>query len=78
LPDGTLSNQKFQFGSILEGPAMEDVGITCGHLLFYMAICYFIWPFVILYGHLVYFMAIWYIFPLLVCCVKKNLATLQL
>jgi hypothetical protein len=35
------------------------------------------------YGHLVYFTTIWYIlwpfgtlFPLLVCCTKKNLATL--
>jgi hypothetical protein len=35
------------------------------------------------YGHLVYFAAIWYIlwssgifFPVLVCCSKKNLATL--
>jgi hypothetical protein len=25
---------------------------------------------------LVYFMAIWYSFPVLVCCIKKNLATL--
>jgi hypothetical protein len=37
----------------------------------------------IFYGYLEYFMAIWYIFgkfgvfsPILVCCVKKNLATL--
>jgi hypothetical protein len=26
---------------------------------------------------LVYFMAIWYIFPVLVCCTQKNLATLH-
>jgi hypothetical protein len=26
--------------------------------------------------HLVYFLVIWYIFPVLVCCTKKNLATL--
>jgi hypothetical protein len=25
----------------------------------------------------VYFVAIWYIFPVLVCCTKKNLATLN-
>jgi hypothetical protein len=28
------------------------------------------------YGHLVYFMVIWCIFPVLVCCAEKNLATL--
>jgi hypothetical protein len=48
-----------------------------------MAIWYILWPFGIFYGHLVYFMAIWYIvwslwyiFPVLVCSDKKNLATL--
>jgi hypothetical protein len=30
----------------------------------------------IFYGHLVYSTGIWYIFPVLVCCAKKNLATL--
>jgi hypothetical protein len=30
----------------------------------------------ILCGHLVDFMLVWYIFPVLVCCTKKNLATL--
>jgi uncharacterized membrane protein len=29
------------------------------------------------YGRLVYFTAIWYIIPILVCCKKKNLATLK-
>jgi hypothetical protein len=28
------------------------------------------------YGHLVYFMVIWYFLPILVCCIKINLATL--
>jgi hypothetical protein len=28
------------------------------------------------HGHLAYFTAIWYIFPVLVCCAEKNLATL--
>jgi hypothetical protein len=32
---------------------------------------------VIFYGHLVEFVVIWYIFPVLVFCTKKNLATLQ-
>jgi hypothetical protein len=50
---------------------MEDVGILP------------IWPFGLFYGYFVYFVAIWYIlwlfdmfFPVLVCCTKKNLATL--
>jgi hypothetical protein len=51
---------------------------------------YIIWPFVLFYNHLVYFTAIWYIllpfgkycgylvyiFPVLVCCTKKNMATM--
>jgi hypothetical protein len=34
--------------------------------------------FVIFYGHFVKFVVIWYIFPILVFCNKKNLATLRL
>jgi hypothetical protein len=50
---------------------MEDVGIFYGHLVyvFYGQIGKF-------NGHLVQFVVIWYIFPILVCCTKKNLATL--
>jgi hypothetical protein len=42
-----------------------------------------LWKFGLFYGHLVhftyfvYFVVIWYIFPVLVYCSKKNLATLQ-
>jgi hypothetical protein len=50
---------------------MEDVGT------------YILWPFILFYGLSVYFVAIWNIlwlfgiyFPVLVCCTKKNLATL--
>jgi hypothetical protein len=32
-------------------------------------------PFGIFHSHLVHFAVIWYIFPVLVCCAKKNLAT---
>jgi hypothetical protein len=32
-------------------------------------------PFCIPCGHLVYFIVIWYIYPDLVCCTNKNLAT---
>jgi hypothetical protein len=35
-----------------------------------------LWPFGIFCEHLVYFMVIWFIFPVLVCCTKKYLATL--
>jgi hypothetical protein len=51
-----------------------------------MAIWYILWQFHLFYGHLVYFVVIsyilwpfgifWYICPVLVCCTKKNLATL--
>jgi hypothetical protein len=43
LPDGIISNQKSQFGSISEGLAMEDVCM------------YTFWPFGLFYGHFVYF-----------------------
>jgi hypothetical protein len=69
LPDGIFSNQKYLFGLILESLAMEDIGIFYGHLFFF-------WSLGILCSHLVYVMVIWYIFSFLVCCAKKNLATL--
>jgi hypothetical protein len=46
-------------------------------LLYFSAICNILWTFGILYDHLVYFGFIWYIFPVLVLCTKKNLATLM-
>jgi hypothetical protein len=70
LPDDVFSNQKYQFGKILEGLAMEDVGIFYGHLIYFTAIWYFLLPSGIFYGHLVY------ISPVLVCCITRNLATL--
>jgi hypothetical protein len=36
----------------------------------------FVGPFGLFYDHLEYFMVIWYILPVLVYCVKKNLAAL--
>jgi hypothetical protein len=60
-------------------------GIFYGNLVYFMVIWYILWLFGIFYGYLVYFMAtylvyfmvIWYIFsPVLVCCTKKNRATL--
>jgi hypothetical protein len=35
LPDGLFSKQKSQFGSILEGPKLENVDIFYGHLEYF-------------------------------------------
>jgi hypothetical protein len=66
-----LQTKNNKNGLILEGLAIDDAGI-------------FNDQFVLCYGHLVYFVAIWYsqwlsgkFLPVLVCCTKKNLATLD-
>jgi hypothetical protein len=46
-----FSNQKSQFGYVLEGLAMEDFGIIYVHLVY------------IFYGNLVYFPLSWYVAP---------------
>jgi hypothetical protein len=46
LPDDIFSKQKSQFGYILEGLSIENVGILLGHLKYIKAVWYF-------YGHLV-------------------------
>jgi hypothetical protein len=59
-------------------------GIFYGLLVHFMVFWYILWSFDKFYGRLVhftcgrlvYFMVIWYIFYRLVCCSKKNLATL--
>jgi hypothetical protein len=56
---------------------MENIGIFYGHLVYFTLIWYILCPFGIFYGHLVYFVVIWTIFPVLVRCSKKNLATLR-
>jgi hypothetical protein len=38
LPDGMFSIQKYQFGKILEGLAMEDVGIFYDQMVYFMAV----------------------------------------
>jgi hypothetical protein len=43
--------------------AMKDIGKFYGHSIDFTAISYILWPF-------------WYIFSVLVCCTKKNLANL--
>jgi hypothetical protein len=51
LPDGILSNQKSPFGLILKGLAMQDVGISNAHFVYFTA-----------NGYLVHFVVMWYIF----------------
>jgi hypothetical protein len=53
----------------MEGLATGDVSVFYGHLAYFTAIWYILWLFGIFVGYLVY------IFPVLVCCTKKNLAT---
>jgi hypothetical protein len=66
LPDGIFSNQKSKFWSVL----LSKV------LMYFMDIWSILLSIVTFYGHLVYLVVIWYIFPVLVFCTKKNLATL--
>jgi hypothetical protein len=63
LPDGFFSNQKFQFGQILEGLRWENVDIFYGQLEYFTDI----WDILLQGGTF---------FPVLVSCAKKNLATL--
>jgi hypothetical protein len=55
LPDGSFSNQKSKFGSLLEVLAMEDSGIFYGHLVHFQTILYILLHCGIFCGHLVYF-----------------------
>jgi hypothetical protein len=74
LPDGIFADQKYQFLYIFEAQGMENFGI-----------CYTLWYssgrlVYTLYGYLVDFVVICCVgpyFPILVCCTKKNLATLM-
>jgi hypothetical protein len=45
-------------------------------LIYFMAIWKILMTFGIFYDHFVDFVLVWYIFPVLVSCTKKNLATL--
>jgi hypothetical protein len=63
LPDGIFSNQKSQFGEILVGLAMEDVGIFYDLLVFFTAICSLVRAFGVCYGNLLYFSRFWYFVP---------------
>jgi hypothetical protein len=70
LPDGLFSNQKSQFGGIFQNLRWRNVDIF--EFLFGM-----FYGYMHIYDHLVHFVFIWYIFPVLVSCKKKNLATLD-
>jgi hypothetical protein len=45
-------------------------------LVYFTVIWNILWPFGIFFGHFGNVVVIWYIFPVLVYCVKENLATL--
>jgi hypothetical protein len=60
LPDGLFSNQKFKFGQILEGLAMEDVGKFYAHLVQFTVFCYILWTFIyVVHGNLEHFFPFW-------------------
>jgi hypothetical protein len=45
FPVGLVSNQKSQFGYILERLEREDVGLFYGHFAYFKVIWYILWPF---------------------------------
>jgi hypothetical protein len=49
---------KIQIWENFRGLAMEDFGLFYGHLVYFTAILYILWPLGIFCGHLVYFMVI--------------------
>jgi hypothetical protein len=69
LPDGIFS---CQFLVYFGKPGDEKFGVH----MYFMPVWYLYCQFGIFYGHLVFLWPCWYIFPNLVCCTKKNLATL--
>jgi hypothetical protein len=69
LPDGLFPNPTPSFGKFWN--AFERI-----ILISFLTVWYTLWPFASFYGHLVHVVAIYYIIPLLVNCIKKNLATL--
>jgi hypothetical protein len=75
LPDGIFAYQKSNFGNILEGLGMDNVGIFYCHLVYFIAIWYIL-PFGIFYCHLIYFIAFWYILLPFGMLYQEKLATL--
>jgi hypothetical protein len=68
LPDGIFSKPKIPIWVNFEGIAMEDV---CN----FMSVLSILMPNGTFYAHSVHFLVTY--FPVLVCCIEKNLATLQ-
>jgi hypothetical protein len=64
-----FQTKKSQFGLILEGLAMENLGISYDYLVYFTAIRNILWPFGIFCSNLVFS-------PVLVFWTKKILATL--
>jgi hypothetical protein len=64
-----FSNQKSQFGKILECLAMKDVGKFYGHLVNFPAILYIFGPFDIFLGNFGIFLQLF--------CKKKNTAEIN-
>jgi hypothetical protein len=46
----------------MESLALEDIGILYGHMVYFAAIWYILWPFGTFCGHLVFFIVVWCIF----------------
>jgi hypothetical protein len=55
LPDGIFSYQKYQFGYILVGLLMENVGIFDVELVYFVTLWYVLWHFGIFLCNLVFF-----------------------
>jgi hypothetical protein len=61
LTFGIVHGIYFHYGMLYKEKAGNGVDIYYGHLVYFTAIWYILWPFGIFCGHLVYFVAIWYI-----------------
>jgi hypothetical protein len=82
--DGKFYGHLVYFTAILY--ILSPFGIFYIHLVYFISIWYILSPFGIFYLHLVYFISIWYIlwlydhrdmsymYPVLLCCTKKNIA----
>jgi hypothetical protein len=58
-----ISNPKSQFGQILWGLAMDEVGIFNGHLVYFTANLTTLWPCGTFCGNMIYFYPFWYVVP---------------
>jgi hypothetical protein len=56
-------------GKFLRDLQCEDIDIFYGHLVYFTAIWYILWPFGILCGPFVYFEAIWYRYFIVIWCI---------